>query len=63
VQLAKIGCTIRGDVKYGYNRTNRKGIIYLHCRKMEFIHPVRKEPVTIEAALPDDQIWNLFEGF
>jgi len=63
VQLAKIGCTIRGDVKYGYDRTNRRGTIYLHCRKMEFVHPVRKEPVSIEAPVPDDQIWNLFEQF
>lgn len=61
VQLAKIGCPIRGDVKYGYDKTNRRGIIYLHCAKMEFLHPVKKEPVVIEADLPEDQIWGLFD--
>ncbi|MEM6966849.1 MAG: RluA family pseudouridine synthase [Bacteroidota bacterium] len=62
VQLAQIGCTIVGDVKYGYSRHQWKGNINLHCRSMAFIHPVKKEPVTITAAPPThDQIWDMFE--
>lgn len=62
VQLSKMGCTIVGDVKYGYSRHQWKGNINLHCRSMSFIHPVKKEPVTITAAPPaNDQIWRMFE--
>ena len=62
VQLAKIGCPIRGDHKYGFKRHNYDGSIHLHSREMSFVHPVKKEPVTITAKLPNEQIWNLFRG-
>ncbi|MFC2111922.1 RluA family pseudouridine synthase [Bacteroidota bacterium] len=56
-QLAKIGSQIRGDLKYGYPRSNKDGSISLHARSLEFIHPVRKEPVSINAAVPRDPLW------
>ncbi len=62
VQLAKIGCPIAGDVKYGSDKPAPDGRIYLHARGVEFVHPVRKEPVRITAGLPDDQVWQLFRG-
>ena len=61
VQLAKIGCQIRGDVKYGYPTPNIDGSIHLHCREMSFIHPVKKEKVVITAEPPNESIWNLFD--
>ena len=57
-QLANIGCHIKGDLKYGAQRSNPDGGISLHARKITFIHPVRKEPVTIVAPTPDEPIWN-----
>ncbi len=61
-QLAKIGCHIRGDVKYGASRTIPEGGIMLHSRSMTFMHPVRKEPMTITAHTPtQDGLWNFFE--
>ncbi len=60
VQLSKIGCPIWGDVKYGFNRGNQDGSIHLHCRALSFIHPVKKEPVYIEADPPDEQLWREF---
>lgn len=60
-QLAKIGSSIRGDVKYGANRKNQDNFIHLHCKEMSFIHPVKKEPISIKADLPDEQLWRLFE--
>ena len=60
VQLAKIGSTIRGDKKYGARGSHRNQAIYLHCHRMEFVHPVRKEPLSITASLPDEQVWRLF---
>ena len=63
VQLSNIGCIIVGDVKYGYPRMQWKGDINLHCRSMSFIHPVKKEPITIKAEPPKkDQVWQLFKG-
>ena len=62
VQLAKMGWSIRGDVKYGYRRANKDKTIHLHCRSLGFEHPVKKEPVLIEAEPPIDDIWNLFEA-
>ncbi|MEY3051189.1 MAG: hypothetical protein RLY31_974 [Bacteroidota bacterium] len=59
-QLAKIGCPIRGDVKYGYPKPNSDGSINLHCQSLSFLHPVKKEPVTIEGDPPREQAWNLF---
>ncbi len=61
VQLAHLGCPIRGDVKYGFSKPNPNGAIYLHCRELAFVHPVKKEPVVITAELPYDSIWSLFE--
>jgi 23S rRNA pseudouridine1911/1915/1917 synthase len=60
-QLARIGCPIQGDVKYGFPTAARDGNIYLHCRSLAFEHPVKKEPVFITAEPPKDQIWKLFE--
>lgn len=61
VQLSKLGCPIRGDVKYGHPKANEDGSIHLHSRSLSFIHPVKKEPVYIEVDPPDEQIWRLFE--
>jgi len=62
-QLAKIGCPIRGDLKYGYPRTNLNGGISLHARKLEFIHPIKQELIKIVAPLPkDDKLWYEFEN-
>lgn len=62
VQLSKLGCPIRGDLKYGFPKANYDASIHLHARALSFIHPVKKEPVTIEADPPEeDQIWGLFK--
>lgn len=61
VQLAAMGCPIRGDVKYGSPKANPNGNINLHARRLAFIHPVRKTPLLLEAGLPgDDNFWNEF---
>jgi 23S rRNA pseudouridine1911/1915/1917 synthase len=62
VQLAGIGCPIKGDLKYGYPRSNTNGSIHLHARKLNFIHPVSLNPVSIVARTPDDPVWNFFEN-
>lgn len=59
-QLAAIGCPIKGDLKYGAPRSNPDGSISLHARSLNFIHPVKKEPVTIIAPLPNDNLWQSF---
>ena len=59
-QMAKIGCPIKGDLKYGYSRSNEDGSISLFARRLEFIHPVKKEPVTITAHFPEGDIWSVF---
>jgi 23S rRNA pseudouridine1911/1915/1917 synthase len=59
-QLAKLGCPIKGDLKYGYPRSNEDGGISLLARRLEFIHPVKKEPVVITAHLPEGDIWSVF---
>ena len=58
VQLAAIGSPIKGDLKYGFDRSNPDGGIHLHARKLSFTHPVSKEALTIIAPTPDDVIWN-----
>jgi 23S rRNA pseudouridine1911/1915/1917 synthase len=58
VQLSEIGCPIKGDVKYGAPRTNKDGSIHLHARTIEFIHPVKKEPLIISAPFPNDPVWS-----
>ncbi|WP_236002784.1 RluA family pseudouridine synthase [Luteirhabdus pelagi] len=57
-QLSAIGCPIKGDLKYGYDRSNPDGSIHLHARSLKFVHPVRKEPLHIVAPPPDDVLWN-----
>ena len=60
-QLSAIGCPIKGDLKYGAKRSNPDGGISLHARKIEFIHPVSKLPISIEAQVPDDNLWRSLE--
>lgn len=59
-QLAHLGCPIKGDLKYGYPRSNSDGSIHLHSREIRFIHPVSKEPVGLKASPPNDPLWNHF---
>lgn len=61
VQLAAIGCPIKGDLKYGFPRSNNDGSIHLHARKINFIHPVRKDEINLIAQVPDDTVWKYFE--
>lgn len=62
VQLAKMGCPILGDVKYGGDKIANKASIYLHSREVSFKHPIKKEPIRVTAKPPKDQIWALFSG-
>jgi 23S rRNA pseudouridine1911/1915/1917 synthase len=62
-QLARIGCPVKGDLKYGYSRSNEDGSISLLARKIEFIHPVKKEVISITAHLPASDIWKVFSEF
>ena len=57
-QLSAIGCPIKGDLKYGFDRSNPDGGIHLHARKLVFVHPVSKESIAITAPTPEDVIWN-----
>ncbi len=59
-QLAAAGCPIRGDLKYGYPRSDPGGGIHLHARELRFIHPVRREEVVLVARPPEDVLWNIF---
>ena len=64
-QLAHIGCPIRGDVKYGYDRAVADRKIYLHARRLYFIHPIQaagapERPIICKAGLPDDRFWEEF---
>ena len=56
-QLSAIGSPIKGDLKYGFDRSNSDGGIHLHARKLFFVHPVTKENITITAPVPEDVIW------
>lgn len=60
-QLAKMGCPIKGDLKYGSPRSNSDGSINLHARKISFIHPVSKKLIKVEAPVPDDNLWKVLE--
>lgn len=60
-QLAAIGCPIKGDLKYGAKRSNPDGGISLHARKIEFVHPVSKQQLSIIAPVPDDALWHALE--
>ena len=57
-QLSAIGCPIKGDLKYGFDRSNPDGGIHLHARKLEFVHTVSKEKIELIAPTPSDAIWN-----
>lgn len=56
-QLAAMGCPIKGDLKYGAKRSNPDGSISLHARQITFVHPVRKEQITITAPVPEDSLF------
>lgn len=60
-QLAKMGCPIKGDLKYGFPRSNPDGSICLHARRVRFVHPVSKQLIDVEAPLPPGNLWNGFE--
>ena len=60
VQLASMGCPIRGDIKYGFNRRNTDGSINLHARSLDFIHPVSKDPIKVIAGVPRNDFWEQF---
>lgn len=60
-QLAKMGCPIKGDLKYGSPRSNPDGSICLHARRVTFVHPVSKEVIDITAPLPSGNLWNDFD--
>jgi 23S rRNA pseudouridine1911/1915/1917 synthase len=57
-QLSAIGSPIKGDLKYGFDRSNPDGGIHLHARKLVFIHPVTKEMLAVQAPVPNEVIWN-----
>lgn len=57
-QLSKMGSPIKGDLKYGFDRSNTNGGIHLHAREVSFIHPVKKELIKLTAPLPKDPIWD-----
>ena len=60
-QLSAIGLPIKGDLKYGAKRSNPDGGISLHARKIEFVHPVSKLPISITAPVPEDTLWKALE--
>ena len=57
-QLSSIGCSIKGDLKYGFDRSNKDASIHLHARHIAFIHPVKKVPINVTAPLPKDSVWD-----
>ena len=57
-QLSAIGSPIKGDLKYGFDRSNKDASIHLHARELKFIHPVKKEEIHIVAPPPDEVLWN-----
>jgi 23S rRNA pseudouridine1911/1915/1917 synthase len=60
-QLSHIGCPIKGDLKYGFPRSNADGGISLHAREIRFVHPVTRIELIITAAVPQgDSLWNAF---
>ena len=62
-RLAKMGCPIKGDLKYGSPRSNPDGSICLHARRVRFVHPVSKELIELKAPLPEGNLWKGFELF
>jgi len=61
-QLSNIGSPIKGDLKYGFDRSNKDASISLHARRLQFTHPVSNNSIDVTAALPDDPIWNACEA-
>lgn len=61
-QLAAVGCRIKGDLKYGYPRSNPGGGIHLHARSLSFKHPVSKEQIDITAPVSSDALWDIFSA-
>lgn len=61
-QLAAMGCPIKGDLKYGAERSNPDGSISLLARRVEFVHPVSKEPIVVESPLPNDKLWQALQA-
>ena len=59
-QLAAIGSPIKGDLKYGFDRPNKDASISLLARSVAFVHPVKKDPITIVAPMPDTDVWQFF---
>lgn len=59
-QLAAMGCPIRGDLKYGFDRSNPDASIHLHARELSFKHPTKDQILKIVAPLPDEKLWNVF---
>lgn len=60
VQLASMGCPIRGDVKYGFTKPNPDGSINLHAKQLRLEHPIKKTPMIVNAALPENEFWEQF---
>jgi 23S rRNA pseudouridine1911/1915/1917 synthase len=60
-QLAAIGLHIKGDLKYGFPRSNKDGGIHLHARTISFTHPVTQDLINITAPVPNDPVWNFFD--
>ena len=61
VQLSKIGCPVKGDLKYGDRRSNPDGSISLHARRIQFTHPVSGKIIDVVAPVPDDNLWKALE--
>lgn len=61
-QLSAIGCPVKGDLKYGFDRSNKDGSIHLHARGLTFVHPVKKEEINMIAPTPKEVIWDACSG-
>ena len=61
-QLAKVGCPIKGDLKYGSPRSNPDGSICLHARRVRFVHPVSKQEIDVTAPVPEGNLWHSFQN-
>lgn len=63
VQLASMGCPIRGDLKYGFHKPNPDASINLHAFHLVFVHPIKKEKIFLRAALPEEAFWEQYLEF
>ncbi len=61
LQLSAIGCPIKGDLKYGFDRSNKDSSISLHAKEISFIHPSKNEPIVLTACVPQDPLWQFFQ--